>query len=69
MHTYGNKHLTNRKRGGIILIEIKNVTKKYGDFIAVDNISFDVKDGEIVGLLGPNRSRKKYYNEYDNRFY
>lgn len=40
------------------MIEVKNVTKKYGSFIAVDNISFDVKDGEIVGLLGPNGAGK-----------
>jgi len=40
------------------LIEVKNVTKKYGDFTAVDNISFDVKDGEIIGLLGPNGAGK-----------
>ena len=40
------------------MIEIKNVTKKYGNFVAVDNISFTVKDGEIVGLLGPNGAGK-----------
>lgn len=40
------------------MIEVKNVTKKYGNFIAVDNISFDVKDGEIIGLLGPNGAGK-----------
>jgi len=40
------------------LIEIKNVTKKYGNFTAVDDISFDVKDGEIIGLLGPNGAGK-----------
>ena len=40
------------------MIEVKNVTKKYGNFIAVDNISFNVKDGEIVGLLGPNGAGK-----------
>ncbi|MCI8345433.1 MAG: ABC transporter ATP-binding protein [Clostridia bacterium] len=40
------------------MIEVKNITKKYGNFIAVDNISFDVKDGEIVGLLGPNGAGK-----------
>lgn len=40
------------------MIEVKNVTKKYGNTIAVDNISFDVKDGEIVGFLGPNGAGK-----------
>lgn len=40
------------------MIEVKNVTKKYGDFIAVDNISFNIKEGEIVGLLGPNGAGK-----------
>ena len=40
------------------MIEIKNVTKKYGSTIAVDNISFDVKDGEVVGFLGPNGAGK-----------
>lgn len=40
------------------MIEVKNVTKKYGSFKAVDNISFTVKDGEIVGLLGPNGAGK-----------
>ena len=40
------------------MIEVKNITKKYGNFIAVENISFTVKDGEIVGLLGPNGAGK-----------
>jgi len=40
------------------LIELKNVTKKYGNLVAVDNISFDVKDGEIIGLLGQNGAGK-----------
>lgn len=40
------------------LIEVKNVTKKYGNFIAVDDISFTVKDGEVVGFLGPNGAGK-----------
>jgi len=40
------------------VIEVSNVTKKFGDFTAVDHISFDVKKSEIFGLLGPNGAGK-----------
>lgn len=40
------------------VIEVKNVTKKYGKVVAVDNISFTINEGEIVGLLGPNGAGK-----------
>ena len=40
------------------MIEVKNVTKKYGKVIAVDDISFTIKDGDIIGLLGPNGAGK-----------
>lgn len=40
------------------IITIKNFCKTYGDFVAVDDISFDVQAGEIFGLLGPNGAGK-----------
>jgi ABC-2 type transport system ATP-binding protein len=40
------------------MIEVKNLTKKFGDFTAVDNISFEVKKSDVFGLLGPNGAGK-----------
>src|SRR4030067_3217048 len=40
------------------LIEVKNLTKTFNKFVAVDDISFDMKKGEIFGLLGPNGAGK-----------
>jgi ABC-2 type transport system ATP-binding protein len=41
-----------------LIIEVNNFRKVYGDFLAVDGISFNVERGEIFGLLGPNGSGK-----------
>ena len=40
------------------MLKVENVTKKYGELVAVDNLSFSVKDGEIFGLLGLNGAGK-----------
>ena len=40
------------------MIEVKNLTKKYGNHIAVDNLSFKVESGRIYGFLGPNGAGK-----------
>lgn len=40
------------------MIEVKNVTKRYGNFCAVENINFKINDGEIVGFLGQNGAGK-----------
>ena len=39
-------------------IEVEHIVKKYGEFTAVDDVSFSVKEGEIFGLLGPNGAGK-----------
>ncbi len=40
------------------MIKVENVTKKYGNYVAVDNMNFEIKEGEIVGFLGPNGAGK-----------
>src|SRR5258706_11163614 len=42
----------------MIDIEVNHITKKFGDFTAVDDVSFSVEHGEIFALLGPNGAGK-----------
>lgn len=49
----------NEKRMTIVYaIIVKNLTKKYGNYVAVDNLSFKVRRGEVFGLLGANGAGK-----------
>ncbi|GAA0121934.1 MULTISPECIES: ABC transporter ATP-binding protein [Clostridium] len=47
-----------RKNMKEIVINIENLKKSYGDYVAVNDISFEIKAGEIFGLLGPNGAGK-----------
>lgn len=40
------------------VVEVRNLTKRFGDFTAVDNISFEIREGEVLGVLGPNGAGK-----------
>ena len=48
----------NGSESSVNAIEVDQIVKKYGDFTAVDGISFSVQEGEIFGLLGPNGAGK-----------
>ena len=49
--------------------EVRNLTKHFGGLAAVDNVDFDVEEGEIFGLIGPNGSGKTTIFNLINRFF
>jgi ABC-2 type transport system ATP-binding protein len=46
------------QKSGDAIIEVKDLVRKFGEFVAVNHVSFDVKRGEVFGLLGPNGAGK-----------
>ncbi len=51
------------------LLEVKNLTKSFGGLLAVNDVSFNVEKGEIVGLIGPNGSGKTTIFNCINQFF
>jgi ABC-type multidrug transport system ATPase subunit len=60
--TYRDQRTVKKFLKGIFMslpvIHVENLTRRFGDFVAVDHISFEVNEGEVVGYLGPNGSGK-----------
>ena len=53
-----DKEMADKRQKASIIIETEGLTKKYGDFVAVDHLAFSVMKGEIFGFLGPNGAGK-----------
>ena len=51
------------------LLELKNVTLRFGGLVAVDNVSFNVDEGEVFSLVGPNGAGKSTIFNMISRFY
>src|SRR5512141_2480628 len=46
------------KLSGMALLSVRNVTRRFGGIVAIDDVSLDVEAGQIVGLIGPNGAGK-----------
>ncbi|MCT7487378.1 ATP-binding cassette domain-containing protein [Aliarcobacter cryaerophilus] len=57
-HSQLVENMKNIEKSSLKLIEAKNLTKKFGNFVATDNIDFEIGNGEIFGFLGPNGAGK-----------
>jgi branched-chain amino acid transport system ATP-binding protein len=54
---------------GAVLMELKNITLKFGGVQAITNVSFDIREGEIRAIIGPNGAGKSSMLNVINGFY
>jgi branched-chain amino acid transport system ATP-binding protein len=54
----GAKQTAASKRGGNPLLAVKDVSVRFGGIVALDNVSFDLPEGQLLGLIGPNGAGK-----------
>jgi branched-chain amino acid transport system ATP-binding protein len=54
----GSRNIPNSVRGELDMLKVENVTKKFGELVAVNDLSFQVKRGQIYGIAGPNGAGK-----------
>ena len=65
MH-FQSAHVTQiTARKADIMIEVQNLSKRYGDKLAVDDVSFVVQPGMVTGFLGPERCREVHHHADD----
>ena len=68
MDTQGYTTADGRKIGGVVM-EMKNITLRFGGVMAISNISFDVREGEIRAIIGPNGAGKSSMLNVISGFY
>ncbi|MGD2104203.1 MAG: ABC transporter ATP-binding protein [Anaerolineae bacterium] len=50
--------MTTLNRGNSVILQVENVTKRFGGLVAVSHVTFDLPEGQILGLIGPNGAGK-----------
>ena len=71
LRTAAGCHATIQRRGLMadVMIEARDLTKYYGDFLAIEDITFQVEKGEIVGVPGPQRLRQDHHYAHSDRLH